>query len=359
MTEPMELEQQKMSLYLSDVFRKPVRVETVKKLGTGVLGWAYLLDATVDGQPQSLVLKMAKGAGFGQDYPADRAATLIYANSVYNRLPRHVRSYDVGAITENGALKNLGDSKEFFILMEYVRGTEYAADLDRIAKRRNLLPIDEVRTDLLAKYVADIHAVKSNQPELYIRRVRDLLGRGDCIAGIIDSYPQDERTYSFTNNAEFEEIERKCVGWRWKLRRMTHRLSQVHGDLHPFNIIWQGPETFTLLDRSRGEWGEPADDVTALAINYIFWSLSAYGSLQGPFERLYRLFYERYLELTGDVALEEVVQPFYAFRALVIANPIFYPSITVENRRRLFNFINAVLESERFDPREVNSYLKG
>jgi len=140
---------------------------------------------------------------------------------------------------------------------------------------------------------------------------------------------------------------------------MTHRLSQVHGDLHPFNIIWQGPKTFTLLDRSRGEWGEPADDLTALAINYVFWSLLAYGSLQGPFEKLYRLYNERYLELTGDVELEEVVQPFYAFRAMVLANPLFYPKTTVENRRQLFNFTNAVLDNERFDLKEVNSYLKG
>ena len=355
----MEIEPEKVSPYLSEVFQKPARVETVKKLGTGVLGWAYLVEATIDGRRQSLVLKMAKGSGFGQDYPADRACTLIYANSVYNKLLRHVHSFDVGAITENGSLKTLGDSKEFFIVMQYVQGSEYAADLDRISKKRELLPLDEERTRLLAEYSASIHAVKSNQSELYIRRIRDLLGRGDCIAGIIDSYPQDERTYAFTNDAEFEAIERKCVEWRWKLKRMTHRLSQVHGDLHPFNIIWQGPKTFTLLDRSRGEWGEPADDLTALAINYIFWSLLAYGSLQGPFEKLYRLYNEKYLEITEDVELEEVVQPFYAFRALVIANPLFYPKTTVENRRQLFNFMNAVLDCEKFDPKEVNSYLKG
>ncbi len=355
----MELELEKVSIYLSEVFGKPAEVETIEKLGIGVLGSAYLIHATLDGRPQSIVLKVAKGSGFGQDYPADRACSLIYANSVYNLLPQHVHSFDVGAITEDGALKTLGDSREFFILMQYVQGSEYSIDLDRISRQRELQPTDEERALLLAEYSAKIHAVKSNQSELYVRRIRELLGRGDCVAGIIDSYPKDERTYCFTGEAEFEAIERKCLGWRWKLKKMTHRLSQVHGDLHPFNIIWQGPRTFTLLDRSRGEWGEPADDLTALAINYILWSLLTYGSLQGPFERLYRLYNEKYLELTGDVEIEETVQPFYAFRALVIANPLLYPNIKVRNRRQLLNFANAVLDSERFNLGEVNSYLRG
>ena len=359
MTERVEIDLTEMSRYLSEVFQTSAKVETVRKLGTGVLGSAFLVQATLNAQNRSMVLKIAKGTGFGQDYPADRAATLIYANSVYNKLPRHVKSFDVGAITKRGPLKSLGGSEDFFILMEYVQGKDYAADLDEIAKRRELLPTDKDKACLLAEYEASIHKVRKDQPELYIRRIRDLLGRGDCISGIIDSYPQDERTYSFTADAEFETIEKKCVEWRWKLRKMTHRLSQVHGDLHPFNILWQGPREFTLLDRSRGEWGEPADDVASLSINYIFWSLSAYGSLQGPFERLFRLFVDRYLELSNDTELLEVLQPFYAFRTLVIANPIFYPSLGVENRRRLFNFMNAVLNSERFNPREVNSYLKG
>ena len=331
----------------------------MRELGTGVLGSAFLVQARLDGQKRSVVLKIAKDTGFGQEYPADRAGALIYANSVYNKLPCHVKSFDVGAITKQGPVKSLGDSEDFFILMEHVRGTDYASDLDRIAKRQRLIPRDKDRVCLLAEYEANIHKVRKNQPELYVRRIRDLLGRGDCIAGIIDTYPQDERTYNFTSDREFASVEKKCVEWRWKLRRMTHRLSQVHGDMHPFNILWQAPRKFTLLDRSRGEWGEPADDVASLSINYIFWSLSAYGSLQGPFENLYKLFFDRYLDLTGDSELLGVLAPFYAFRALVIANPLFYPSLEVENRRRLFNFMNAVLNSERFDPKEVNSYLKG
>jgi len=53
-----------------------------------------------------------------------------------------------------------------------------------------------------------------------------------------------------------------------------------------------------------------------------------------------------------------VIPPFYAFRGLVIASPIWYPHLELEVRTKLFNFIKNVLEVERFDPTRVNEYLE-
>lgn len=353
------MSREKVSKYLSNVFGDSAQVLSIGKLGSGVLGFAYLVDAKVKSRRRRIVLKFANPSGFGQDFPSDRADTLIYANSVYNRLPRHVRAFDVGAVTEGGDLKTLGDTREFFILMEYAQGQEYAKDLDRIMDEGKLLALDVDRAQLLAEYMAKIHKVKHDAPGLYIRRIRDLIGRGDCIAGIIDSYPKDERTYSFTSEEELEEIEKRCVEWRWRIKGRTRRLCQVHGDLHPFNILWQGPLKFKLLDRSRGEWGEAADDVSCLSINYVFWSLMGYNDFRGPFETLYNAVMERYLVLTKDEELWKVIQPFYAFRSLVIANPLFYPNVSYENRRKIFDFMRAVLETDIFEPKEVRAYIKG
>jgi hypothetical protein len=73
---------------------------------------------------------------------------------------------------------------------------------------------------------------------------------------------------------------------------------------------------------------------------------------------LYDLFFEVYLEKTGDYELLEVIQPFYAFRGLVIASPIWYPNISLETRRKLFNFIRNVLDADGFDYRGVAKYLE-
>ena len=353
------ISREKVSEYLSNVFGDSTQVLSIDKLGSGILGFAYLLDVKVKGRRRRIVLKFANPSGFGQDFPSDRADTLIYANSVYNKLPRHVRAFDVGAVTGEGDFKELGGAREFFILMEYVQGQEYAKDLDRIRDEGKLLALDVDRARLLAEYMARIHRVKHDMAGLYVRRIRDLIGRGDCISGIIDSYPKDERTYSFTSEEELEEIEKKCVEWRWRIKGRTRRLCQVHGDLHPFNILWQGPLNFTLLDRSRGEWGEAADDVSCLSINYIFWSLMGYDEFREPFEALFNTLMDNYLERSKDEELLKVIQPFYAFRSLVIANPLFYPNVSYENRRRIFDFMRTVLETDIFEPKEIKSYIKG
>ena len=144
--------------------------------------------------------------------------------------------------------------------------------------------------------------------------------------------------------------------WRWKLKARSHRLRQVHGDFHPWNILFREGADFSVLDRSRGEWGDAADDVTCLTLNYLFFSLQRSGRLEGEFERLFRGFWDRYLERSGDAELLEVAAPFFAFRGLVMANPVWYPALDAGVRKKLFSFINNVLDSERFDPASANAY---
>lgn len=104
--------------------------------------------------------------------------------------------------------------------------------------------------------------------------------------------------------------------------------------------------------------GEPADDVTSMSINYLFFSLRRWGTLKGPFEVLFRQFWETYLESSRDQGVLEATAPFFAFRGLVIASPLWYPHLTVGVRRKLFNFICNVLSVDRFDPAEVNQYCQ-
>ncbi|RLG32103.1 hypothetical protein DRN97_08170 [Methanosarcinales archaeon] len=73
---------------------------------------------------------------------------------------------------------------------------------------------------------------------------------------------------------------------------------------------------------------------------------------------MYDLFFEVYLEKTGDSELLEVIQPFYAFRGLVVASPVWYPNISGDTRKKLFNFILNVLDVEEFDYKNVYRYLE-
>ncbi|TRZ68942.1 MAG: aminoglycoside phosphotransferase family protein, partial [Methanothrix sp.] len=52
-----------------------------------------------------------------------------------------------------------------------------------------------------------------------------------------------------------------------------------------------------------------------------------------------------------------VIAPFFAFRMLVVASPTWYPLLSDEVRRKLFNFLENLLDEEEFDYKRVNRYL--
>lgn len=361
----MQLQVESVENYLTGLYGKS-KVTGISELGgmpveveEGIKGFGYgkpyLIDFEAGGKKMSVVLSsMRVQKGFGHDHFSDRAQIMIWQNSVFNNLPGHVKSLDVGYFSHNGELFSSGKADEYFILMEKIEGKEYFLDLERIKKDGDLTSLDIERTEALSTYLAEIHANRHDDRELYLRKIRDTVGHGECIMGLTDSYPDD---LDFVSWGDLCEIEKKCVDWRYKIKGLSHRLCMTHGDFHPWNIMFREGADFTVLDRSRGEWGEAADDVSSITMNYLFYSLQKYGELKGPFLEMYELFIDNYLERTGDKELLEVIQPFYVFRSLVVASPIWYPNLDPGVRKKLFNFINNILESDVFDYQDVNSYL--
>jgi len=352
--------------YLCSIYKSEVEVPYVGELGKKRerpgkelkgfgYGIPYLIEVDVKGEIKRVVLETIRPEGFGHDHFSDRAQILLWQHSSFNKLPKHVRSVDVGAFTVNGNLKSVGDCTEFFIVTELMEGQPYHQDLDRIREQKSLAQLDKDRCQALSDYIVQVHAVKKRAPELYVRRIRDLIGHGECIMGLTDSYPPG---LDYIAEEEFVEMEKKCVEWRWRLKRKTYRCSQVHGDYHPWNVLFRKGTDFAVLDRSRGEWGEPADDTSCMTINYLFYSLQAYGELAGPFETLFNLFWRNYLDETGDEEMLTVAQPFYAWRGLVVASPIWYPDLSLDVRAKLFNFVKNVLETEKLNLKDINSYIK-
>jgi hypothetical protein len=351
--------------YLSRAWNGPVRVRLIGTLGDKPTGQEALkafgygkplfVDfETEDGATRRLVLRQVQRNGFGREMSADRAAAVWLDFHAFSDLPRHVHARDMVGLDDCGRLTSLGPAQELVLVTDYAPGTPYASDLARIRDDGALREGDLARAEALARYLAGIHATRHDDPLLWRRRLRDLVGHGEGIMGLADSYPSD---FPLISGEQLCRLEQMAVAWRWRLKPRTHRLSQVHGDFHPFNILFTENETFYLIDRSRGPWGEPADDLTALSINYIFFSLQRNNRLDGAFGALYERFWETYEAVAADEELPEVVQPWFAWRALVLASPQWY-RVEDEVRLRLLRFAFSLLESDAFDWRETARYLE-
>jgi hypothetical protein len=324
-----------------------------KGFGYGV---PFEAECRVGGEVRRLVVSRTQPVqGFDHDYPADRAWQAIYAHRAYNGFPRHARSIDVGFVRRSGELVRAGDAVEFFQLVERVPGALYWLDLERLISQ-SPRPLDTERATTLARFLAEAHAVRRQEPTLYERRIRELVGHGECLMGILDSYPHP---YPPLPPESCEALERAAVSWRWRLRGRAHRLARTHGDFHPWNLLFTEGTEFSVLDRSRGEWGEPADDVAALGVNYLFFGLrrSGGGSVAEPFRGLFHAFLDAYREASGDREILEVLPPFLAFRALVIGHPRWYPALPDAVRAAILRFARAMMTAQAFDPSRLPGHL--
>lgn len=339
-------------------------VESVETIGGAAgpkeFGYGDVLRVRLrDGRYSDVVLHTARRGGFGHDTLADRAAEALLPWETFNNLQGHVPAIDVGTIDAEGRMRSLGDVRDFFLVTTYGHGKPYFVDLDRIAHSGELSGEDEARIERLATHIARVHRDKKDAPELWVRRLRELVGGHECIAGLLDSYDGH-----YENGVPPREIRRLiehwAVDWRYRLKGMPERLCRVHGDFHPWNVLIDGEgfaRRITLLDRSRGEWGEAADDLAAMTINYVFFALRAGHDKDGPFRAAFRRFFEVYLAETEDREIMRVIAPYFVWRALVVGSPVWYPTLAPNVRGRLFEIVADVMRRDALDLDDLDLYF--
>lgn len=353
-----------LASYLGKRYGMAVRIESIRELGgQGADGEALkqfgygqplLVSYRLGDEERQEVFHRLRRNEFGRERQDDLAAAVWLDFKTFNELPRHVPAVDMLALTQQGELQSLQSAVDLLLVTTYQPGQPYADDFMRIRDEGSSQPLDRERAEVLARYLAEIHAVKKDEPMLWQRRLRDLIGHGEGLMGLTDSYPSG---LAYISAKELRQIEEEANRWRWRLKPLSQRLCQVHGDFHPFNIIFGEGATFYVLDRSRGAWGEAADDVSCLTINYIFFSLQRAGRLARPFDDLHDHFWQSYLAARPDKELTAVIQPWFAWRALVLASPIWYPTLSEDVRRKLLAFARHVLTVDDYDYRQVNGYL--
>lgn len=357
-TAPIETRQ------LEDYLRRhgfpDARVRTLSPLGgdtdSGLKGYGYgrplRIRFEAGGAMHDRVLRTMSPDPFDHERRADRADVLLLAHDTFNQIPRHIHAFDVGAFTADGTLVSVADG-EFFLVTDYVEGRLYADDLRALQGMDAAAPRDLDRARALARYLVELHGVAVD-PACWTRCLRDTIGSGEGIFGLCDSYPDD---HPVATRARLIALEQRAVEWRWRLRDRTHRARRTHGDFHPFNILFREGCDLSVLDCSRGAAGAPADDLAALTINYLFFALAHDGQFTGALREVWRVFWQTWLDASGDREALEVIAPFFAWRGLVVASPVWYPSVPDATRDTLLRFVERLLDGMPFDPFDVEPLL--
>jgi hypothetical protein len=326
--------------------------ESAKGAGYGA---PLRIDVRLGTRSVALVLHTATPNDFGHDRRADRAAAMVLAADTFGALPHHVGVLDVGAYKNADGFVSLAGTGEFYLLTTHAEGKPYAEDLRRIARTGSAGDSDALRLARLVEYLTELHAVRPRAtPAQYVRAVRDTIGGGEGVFGIVDAYPDDVPA---APRERLERIEAECVRFRSRLRRRHERLRRTHGDFHPFNLLFNEHSELAVLDASRGSLGDPADDVTCMAINFAFFSLGHPGAWRGALRGLWTNFWDAYARGPGDADLATVVAPFFAWRGLVLASPIWYPELVAADRDRILSFVEAVLRVPRFSPGMADEFF--
>jgi hypothetical protein len=326
--------------------------ETTKGAGYGA---PLRIDVLHAGRDKALVLHTATPNEFGHDRRADRAEEMLLAADTFGAIPSHVRVLDVGAYRGADDFVSLADTGEFYLLTTHAEGRVYADDLRHIARTGMLTALDIAREQTLVEFLGRLHSEKPILPRaVYARSIRDTVGSGEGVFGIVDGYPEGVPAAPYSR---LEHIEEQCLKWRFRLKRKHERMARTHGDFHPFNVLFNDRLDLAVLDTSRGSVGDPADDVTCMAINFAFFALGQPGAWRDALQALWYGFWERYLALTGDDGVYDVAAPFLAWRGLVLANPKWYPELKVEDRERILGFVEKTLSAERFAPELADEFF--
>jgi hypothetical protein len=201
----------KVQEHLKERFGPESELHGLERLGKGLHGTGYLVRFRTSEGEKRLIMKALFPSGFGHDHYSDRAKVLLLAHDAYNRMEKHVHSVDV--VGESGeGLISLKDAREFYLFMEEAQGRTYFQDMNAILERGHLNNADREMTKRLAHFLADIHSNKytgEDQEILYRRRIRELIGHGECIMGVIDTYDST----AFITDQALMEYAGECLAW--------------------------------------------------------------------------------------------------------------------------------------------------
>lgn len=350
-----------IAAHLSAVLKQPVMLESSQSLtaaGNSETPLSIVNKLSLrlgNGTRKQIVLRQLNPGEYGLEQPEDRARHILYLARTAAQVPGYAELLDFGVFDATGRLHSLSGCGEFYVLEEFVEGRRYGEEFDTLRSACAASDRDRDVARSLADYLAALHRIDGHEDRtLYRRALRDLVGGGEGVMGLIDGYPP---AFADRHSDLLQQLELACVAGVQRLRGTTRKVRATHGDFHPWNILLDTDGDIRTIDKSRADPNDPAVDVGSMLMNYLMlafwqcWHGGAQRSLTTPAGIvLARDFLTRYRNASDDEGIARALPVYTAMRSAAVASPVFYPDMPEKLRTNVFSFATELAVLPEIDP---------
>lgn len=241
-----------------------------------------------------------------------------------------------------GITDTLGESHHIVEVQKYRKGTPYIEYLDKLSNQKELTTKDKAYMNRIVDKLYLVHSsplevTDSQRKKLYTRGLQEVLTHPELTISLLNENHHASNIFEGERKYEYIVEMLKVID---HLKVHNHRLSIIHGDFWPYNILIDDEDDAFFIDYSRITYGDPGHDVGNLYM-YLQW-LAIYKK-NTIYADLAEYFLIRYSATGNDELVKQTSVGYIGFTGAACLVEDFYPDATHEMRKTFHTHLLKVL----------------